>query len=97
MNKKYNDTIVCNVISMTIEKEENNKGENTKVVNSGAYELGGLGVTIDASAGNLDIDPNKGTISYIVNGTKKTLKPDSEEFKNSIKARREKIAKEDVR
>jgi hypothetical protein len=87
MNKE-NNTIVCNVIAF--EKEKNKEIEE---VNSGAYELGELGVAIEASVGKININPDKEEITYMVNGTKKTITPNSEEFKNAIKTRKEIIAR----
>ena len=37
--------------------------------------------------GNVEINPEKGTITYISNGEKVTISPNSEAFRNAVKAR----------
>ena len=91
MNTEQNNfSLSCNSIAISYCKE---KGEKVNVNNytSSEYTNESFLDSIEASVGNIEIDPEKSTITYISNGQKVTINQNSETFRNAIKARKAKI------
>ena len=87
MNTEQNNfSLSCNSIAISYCKE---KGEKVKVNNYTASEYTNESFldSIEANVGNVEINPEKGTITYISNGEKVTISPNSEAFRNAVKAR----------
>ena len=96
MNTEQNNfSLSCNSIAISYCKEN---GEKVKVNNHVAPEYSNESFldSIEATVGNLEINPENGTISYMSNGKKVTINQSSSEtFRKVIRDRKEKMENRD--